>query len=193
MARRISVLGPLKARICLGLHATCTMHASMNRNQRLVRRAGKAATLLAGGAACVLASACAGDEPRRYEVGGAVYEFPANHIQSYFTRPHLFLRAGDPDAPYELVYDSRLAGRRHASGEPMMFAVLSDARPQIRIHEVAGDRVVCRTAPHPYSGCGMVLDDNGVQWTVLFAEKRLGEAPAIRLLALQELRRRRVY
>ena len=164
----------------------------MERKKRLARKLGKAALAAAAGTSCALVAGCGGDEPRQFELGGARYEFPVGHIRSYRARPDVFLRVGDPDASYELVYDSRLAGRRHASGEPMVFAVMNDARPRIRILDVAGDRVVCRTAPHPYSGCGMVLDDDGVHWSVLFSESRLVEAPAIRLLARQELRRRRL-
>lgn len=147
-------------------------------------------------AALTLLQACTEVPPvQRTEVGGATYEFPREHVRSSVSEPHQFVRVSDPATGYELVFDSRIAGERHPTGYPIVFSVTDGPRGASRnLKFIASDagRVVCRSAPDPYGGCGLRIEDGDVQWSLLFPKSRLPEARQLREQAEQELKMRRI-
>lgn len=115
----------------------------------------------------------------RFQVGSQQLAVPSSHVRSITREPHGFVRIKHPDAQFELVYDSRLTGAWDEKGIAQIFSVNEDAAPGVEYHQIAETLVVCRKAPAPNGGCGTKLKFGDADWTVLFPEASLKDAPLI--------------
>ena len=136
-------------------------------------------------------SACADkSDLLRFNVDGVEYEVPAGHIRSFSRAPHQFMRVKAPGQPFDLAYDSRLAGRA-SSGWPVIFSLNDVPAPNVTYLESGGHKIVCRKASAPFGGCGFVIDDGEVKWSVLFSEEQVPAAKELHVRASEQLQKYR--
>ena len=133
-------------------------------------------------AACLALAGCENRDVTWFRIAGNEYAVPAKHVRSIRREPPAFIRINDPDSPIELVFDAGLAGRTDRRGAPSLFSINDGDYPRLVYRRTPeGALVVCRVATAaPRGGCGTVFQDDGANWTVLFSDKRLGEADALR-------------
>lgn len=120
-------------------------------------------------------------------LGGAKYAVPAAHITSLSRKPHQFVRIKPPEASFELVYDSRTAGRSDRRGWPVIFSLNDQRAPNVQRYSSEDLMVVCRKAVNPEGGCGLRVSHRGAEWAVLFPNDQLNAARIIRQRALAAL------
>lgn len=136
----------------------------------------------------VLAACAPGDAPvTTLSLGEATYRVPDAHIRSVTREPHQFVRIKPPERNFELIYDSRTAGRGDRFGFPVIFSLNDKSAPSIDRHLRGDLMVVCRQAVNPRGGCGLKVRHNGAEWAVLFANAQSDAAHAIRQEALAAL------
>lgn len=137
----------------------------------------------------LVCSSCAVSEDAvtRVQIGEKQYIVPSTHVSSVLREPHQFIRVRPPEREFDLVYDSRLAGRSNQHAFPVIFSVNDEQAPDVEHHTIEGLTVVCRRAVHPQGGCGMKLQHHSVEWAVLFPFARRSEASVIRGRALEAL------
>ncbi len=120
-------------------------------------------------------------------LGEARYAVPQAHITSRSRKPHQFVRIKRPESRFELIYDSRTAGRSDHRGWPMIFSLNDERAPNVYRYSNADLMVVCRQAVNPVGGCGLKVTHRGAEWTVLFPSDHLGAAAIIRGRAVEAL------
>lgn len=126
-------------------------------------------------------AACGGSEREvAVEVDGTSYRIPHKHVRSVTQEPVTFVRISPPEQTFDLVHDSRTAGRQDPQGWPIIFSLNDEAAPTIERHERGELKVVCRKAVHPVGGCGFSVTDAGARWDVLIPSDHLDQAAAIR-------------
>lgn len=131
----------------------------------------------------------ADNDLKSLQIGDARYQFPDSHIRALNTEPHDFVRIRPPDASFDLVYDSRTAGRTDAAGWPVIFSINEGAAPDVDRYKGGDLQVVCRRAVNPQGGCGFVLVDSGVAWSVLLPIGQLGSVRRVEQAARTTLER----
>ena len=129
-------------------------------------------------AACLALAGCERNDTTWFRVAGNEYAVPTKHVRSVRRDPPGFIRINDPDSPIELVFDAGLAGRTDRRGAPMLFSINDGEAPRLAYRRTPeGTLVVCRVATAaPRGGCGMLFHDGDAAWTILFSDRRLGQA-----------------
>ena len=120
-------------------------------------------------------------------LGEARYAVPEAHVTSLSRKPHQFVRIKPPEASFELVYDSRTAGRSDRRGWPVIFSLNDERAPNVTRYSSDDLMVVCRKAVNPEGGCGLRVSHRGAEWTVLVPGDHLNAAGLIRQRALAAL------
>lgn len=130
-------------------------------------------------AALLAVSACGAETEERLNTGAGTYAIPSEHISTVTREPHTFVRIKNADKPFDLVFDSRAQGTEVAPGIPRIFSVNDKGQTGIEYYRSRFGVVVCRKAVHPNSGCGVRVEHDGSEWTILFPIKRVREAEPI--------------
>lgn len=107
------------------------------------------------------------------------YRFPASHVRSATDEGHRFVRIKPPEARFELVYDSRIAGSSDPDGWPLVFSLNGEGTPNVERHAFGELKVVCRRAVNPRNGCGIEIHHRGSVWNALFPRKHMLQARRI--------------
>ena len=124
------------------------------------------------------ASACGAPEPT-VSVGERTYLVPPDQIVSRTEDPHTFIRIKHPEAPFELIYDSRSEHKRDEQGRPLIFGLNDENVPDIHYYRTTDRVVVCRRAVHPNGGCGTKVNYGGANWSILYPDSLLGETETL--------------
>jgi hypothetical protein len=132
----------------------------------------------------VLTGACTGPEAAILDSGETSYLFPGSHIRSTSGDDYSFVRVKPPGLRFELVHDSRIAGRRDEEDWPLVFSLNQKGKPNVDRHMVGEMKVVCRRAVNPRSGCGIEVVHRGTVWNALFPRKDKVQARKIEREAL---------
>lgn len=122
------------------------------------------------------AAACAPEGHERLTAGERTYGIPSDHISTLTREPHTFVRIKHPERPYDLVFDSRTQGATDARGAPVIFSINDGKSPGIQYFRSGVGIVTCRRAVNPRGGCGIKLSHGRNEWSLIFPEKRVGEA-----------------
>lgn len=120
-------------------------------------------------------------------LGQTKYAVPKAHVTSATLEPHQFVRIKPPESSFELVHDSRTAGRTDGRGWPIIFSVNDERVPSVHRYSSENLMVVCRQAVNPQGGCGLRVSHRGAEWAVLFPDDQLNAAGIIRERALAAL------
>jgi hypothetical protein len=88
---------------------------------------------------------------------------------------------------FELVYDSRIAGKTDRQDWPQVFSLNDEGKPNVDRHVVGDLKTVCRRAVNPRSGCGIEVRHRGIVWNAVFPRKYKLEAKTIEREALDLL------
>ena len=142
---------------------------------------------IASFALLVTGSACGPSEPDM-KIGDRTYLVPPGHLASRTVDPHTFIRIAPPDAPFDIVYDSRSEHERDKRGRPRIFGLNDEKAPDIVYYRTSNRLVVCRRAVHPKSGCGTKVKYGGANWSILYPEGRIGETEKLVQQAVSLLR-----
>lgn len=132
----------------------------------------------------VAGGACGKPSAEAFVLDGKTYSMPSEHVTSSTREPHMFVRIKNPDKPYELVYDSRSQGAEHGPGVPKLFSVNDEDQSGVEYHRGSNRTIVCRRAVAPEGGCGVRVNHEGTEWTVLFPVAHLGQAARLERDAL---------
>ena len=124
------------------------------------------------------ATACGAPETS-VSVGERTYLVPPGHIVSQTMDPHTFIRIKHPDAPFELIYDSRSEHKRDEQGRPLIFGLNDENVPDIHYYRTIDRVVVCRRAVHPNGGCGTKVNYGGANWSIVYPDGRLEETETL--------------
>jgi hypothetical protein len=143
-------------------------------------------------AAAIAASSCSvrtGDVS--FEVKGTEYRVPRGQVLSASSEPHHHIVIKPDGRSFELIYDSRAAGRVDRFGWPVIIPVSPDIGDLERVTN-SGLKVVCRRGPEPWGGCGFSIRHGGATWSVRFpygARDQAGEIRDAAVAALDTYRR----
>lgn len=128
------------------------------------------------------------------EIGDRTYAIPPAEISALTADP-IFVRIARADRPFEIVHDSRAAGRRDRTGMPHIFSVNDQTNDETGADgEIwyARDRrstLACRRTGSAPGACGTWIAYGGVNWSVLFPESRIKEADGFARQATALLRK----
>jgi hypothetical protein len=132
----------------------------------------------------LLAGACAGRSDVALDFAEASYLFPGAHVRSAIDEDHRFVRIKHPERSFELIYDSRIAGKTDVENWPQIFSLNDEGKPNVDRHAVGELKMVCRRAVHPRGGCGIEVRHRGTVWNAVFPRKDKMEAQTIKREAL---------
>jgi hypothetical protein len=129
---------------------------------------------------------CAAQADTALDIGGASYSFPASHVRSVTNEDedHRFVRVRPPERNFDLIYDSRIAGKSDLEDWPQVFSLNDEGKPNVDRHVVGDLKLVCRRAVNPRSGCGIEVRHRGIVWNAVFPRKYKMEAKTIEREAL---------
>lgn len=138
---------------------------------------------------CFALAACGRDSGSMaaITIGDATYHVPERHIGSLTREPHQFVRISTPERSFDLLYDSRTAGRLDGEGRPIVFSRNDGPQPGVEHYRLGDLMVVCRRAVEPEGGCGLKVVHRKAEWTVLFPQAHLAAAEATRQRAVEAL------
>jgi hypothetical protein len=139
--------------------------------------------------AAMLLTACGGQTVEKLTAGGQTYIIPSGQVTTVTREPHTFIRVTDQSLPYELIYDSRLQGKRDRSGAPVVFSINDGERPGVQYHQTEVGTIICRRAPNARGGCGYQLQHGENEWSLLIPTGRLDEADRLAAHASSLLQR----
>lgn len=125
-----------------------------------------------------MSSGCGPETVERLTAGNTVYAIPSRHVSTATREPHTFVRIKHPERPYDLIYDSRSQGVTDARGAPVIFSINDGRSPGIEYYRSRLGTITCRRAVNPRGGCGTKLQHGGNEWSIVFPERRRGEAEA---------------
>lgn len=114
------------------------------------------------------------------EIEGTTYRIPHKHVRSFAREPSAFLRINPPEQSFDLVHDSRTAGREDRHGWPIIFSLNDEAAADIERHGRGNLKIVCRRGVNPLGGCGFSISHRGARWDVLIPSDHLDQSTAIR-------------
>lgn len=135
----------------------------------------------------LLAGACAEQRDILLVVEDSSYRFPASDVRSAVGEDHQFVRVRPADLRFDLIYDSRIAGKTDRDDWPQVFSLNDEGKPNVDRHIVGDLKVVCRRAVNPRSGCGIEVRHRGISWNARFPRKDKLHAQRIERQAIQLL------
>ena len=167
----------------------CCMHAA---GRPVV---GANAKILIALIAASMTGACSRMEDQQMSVGRVTYRFPAEHVFR-FTKPtegHPFARIRTPGKKFDLIYSEFSRYRRNWQGDdvPRVTGINDRSASGYNKHTFPGGLTVCREG-QPYYSCGLSIEDEGVNWSVIFHQDQINNSEAIRAEAKIVLRGYRV-
>lgn len=121
-----------------------------------------------------------------FEVGDAEYRLKRSEVLSVTREPHQHIVIKPAGRSFDLVYDSRTAGRVDRFGWPVMPPLSRDTGDHER-HTDGDLKVVCRRAGEPWGGCGFRISRAAANWSVRFPYNERERARRIREEALAVL------
>jgi hypothetical protein len=138
---------------------------------------------------------CSREEDKRLTVSGVTYTFPAEQVQSFLEPGEgpPFVRVRARGRLFDLIYSERAKTRQNFQGEgaPLVTTVNDhSSRSDFERFDSDGVITVCR-GDHPYYGCGIRIEDNGVPWSIVFNRDQVPDAASIRAAALETLQKYR--
>jgi hypothetical protein len=121
-----------------------------------------------------------------FEVEGIEYRVPRGQVLSLSLEPHQHIVIKPSGRGFELIHDSRTAGRVDRFGWPVMVPASPDVGDLERVSN--NDlKVVCRRGPEPWGGCGFSISHGGPTWSVRFPYGARDQAREVRDAAVATL------
>ena len=124
-------------------------------------------------------------ETRAFEIAGAEYLFPQDHIRN-FGPPHegwFYVRLAPPGEAFHLILSDKTYRESYYGRDVPTVAHISDGiGAKLDVIDTAAGKVLCREDDLHFN-CGMRITDGRQLWSILFDRAQVTNAPEIRMKA----------
>jgi hypothetical protein len=133
-------------------------------------------------------------EPRQGElavaptrsIAGLPYHFPRDQVAGLMNKPGspAFVRLGTSEDDMLLILDQK-RDRLQQLRDYKIVASLNDLHPEYESRNLDGEEVICIDTPH--FNCGFLVNDQGIEWSVVFDEANASAVKEMKVRALQKI------